>query len=118
MSNQTETGSVRQTTSRKVVLKALAEAVLAIPGVVRLEPTLSTTGLGLLLHQDPTDGIRLLIRAGAAEVDINIATRADCQARAVTHQVQADTARLLRAHGYQTSSTAVSVLTIVPATSE
>lgn len=100
---------------RAVVLAALAETVLAVPGVVRLEPTLSTSGPGLLLHRNPTDGIRLLIRTGAAQVDINIATQADCQARTVAHQIQANTTSVLLAHGYPSSSVTVSVLTVEPA---
>ena len=95
-----------------VVLTALAEAVLAVPGVVRLEPTLSTAGPSVLLHRTPTDGIRLLARAQTAEVDVNIATVATCQARSVTHEVQARTAQVLTTHGYPVSTVTISVLTI------
>ena len=109
-------GAVASTrSSLDVVLAGLADAVLAVPGVVRLEPTLSTSGPGVLLHRSPTDGIRLLDRAGVADVDVNIATTAACQAREVTHHVQACITSLLPTHGYTPGSTAVSVLTIDPA---
>lgn len=94
------------------MLTAITDAVLAVPGVVRLEPTLSTAGPGVLLHRGPTDGIRLLERAGVVDVDANIATTATCQAREVTHRVQAGLAALLTEHGYIPGSVAVSVLTI------
>ena len=98
--------------SADVLLTALAESVLAVPGVVRLEPTLSTSGPAALLRSRPTDGIRLLDRAGVVDIDVDIATTASCQARAVTHQVQASIASLLPAHGYAVGSIVVSVLTI------
>lgn len=98
--------------SPDVLLAALAEAVLAVEGVLRLEPTLSTSGAGALLQRRPTDGVRLLDRAGVVDVDVDIATTPGCQARAVTHLVQAGIASLLPAHGYAAGSVAVSVLTI------
>ena len=105
----------RPRSNRAALLAAVAEAVLAVPGVVRLEPTLSTAGPGVLLHRSPADGIRLLDRAGVVDIDVNLATTAACQAREVTHRVRADLAALLPAHGYTTGSVAVSVLAIDPA---
>lgn len=105
---------VASRTRPDVLLAAMAEAVLTVPGVVRLEPTLSTAGPGVLLHRSPTDGLRLLDRAGVADVDVNLATTAACQARAVTHHVQDCISGLLHAHGYTPGSVAVSVLTIDP----
>ena len=96
------------------VLTAVADAVLAVPGVVRLEPTLSTAGPSMLLRHRPTDGIRLLDRAGVVDVDVYLCTTAAHQARAVTHQVQAGIAGVLTAHGYTPGPVTVSVLTINP----
>jgi uncharacterized alkaline shock family protein YloU len=101
--------------SSAVLLAALAQAVLAVPGVVQLEPTLSTSGPAVLLRHSPTDGIRIMMRADVAEIDVSLATTAACQARAVAHQVRSVVADLLTAHGYTNGSVAVSVLTIHPA---
>ncbi len=98
--------------SQVEVRRALAAAVIAVPGVVRLEPTLSTAGPRVLLRRDPTDGLHLLIRAGSAEVDVNIATSTTHQARAVTHQIQASIASTLTTHGHRPGAVTVSVLTI------
>ena len=100
--------------SGDALIGAVAEAVLAVPGVARLESTLSTAGPGALLHVNITDGIRLLARAGVADVDINIATTAGHEVRAVTHHVQASVSNLLPLHGYTVGSIAVSVLSISP----
>jgi hypothetical protein len=96
------------------LLAELAEAVLAVPGVVRLEPTISTAGPSILLRPSPTDGIHVIDRAGVADVDISLATSAACEARTVTHLVQTVVAKLLEVHGYTRGSVAVSVLTIHP----
>ncbi len=98
--------------SHEALLTAIKAAVLAVPGVVRLEPTLSTGGPAVLLRRGPTDGIRLLDRAGVVDVDVDIATAAAWQAREVTHHVQAGLAALLLVHGYVAGSVTVSVLTI------
>lgn len=92
--------------------KLLAGVVLAVPGVARLEPTLSTAGPEILLRRKPTDGIRLIRRAGVVDVDVNIATTATWQVRAVTHQIQTSIADVLHAHGYAAGDVTVSVLTI------
>lgn len=99
---------------RDVLLTALASAILSVPGVVRLEPTLSTSGPRALLKPDPTDGIHLLIRTRTADVDVNVATGTTYQARVVAHQVQAAIARTITAAGYARGSITVSILTIDP----
>ena len=58
-----------------LLLAVLANAVVTVPGVVRLEPTLSTAGPGVLLHRSTTDGIRLLDRAGVVDVDVAVGSR-------------------------------------------
>lgn len=98
--------------NRPDVRRVLATAVLAVPGVVRLEPTLSTAGPGVLLRNDPADGLHLLLRPGSADVDINIATGTAHQARAVAHQIHAVVASTLALHGHKPGAVTVSVLTI------
>ena len=104
----------RAPTSPADLLGVLAQAVLAVAGVVRLEPTLSTSGPGFLLHRSPTDGLHLLVHAGTADVDVNVATTAGVPARAVAHQVQAGIAGVLSAHGHLPGAVTVSVLAIEP----
>lgn len=94
------------------VLAALAEGVLAVPGVLRLEPTLSTVGPRLLRHRADTDGISLLRRAGVAEVDVNVTTRGDRTARQVARGVQARISETLDSLGYRHDRVTVSVLSI------
>lgn len=99
-------------TSAEVLLTSLADAVLAVPGVIRLEPTLSTAGPRVLLGRRHTDGLHVLQRAGSADVDLNVATSSTHQARTVAHQISACITETIAAHGYTTGSVAVSVLTI------
>ena len=91
---------------------ALAGAVLAVPGVARLEPTLSTAGPRMLLSRSPADGVRVSGNSHGVDVDVNLATTAAYQARAVTHQVQASILSTLTAHNCIAGSVTVSVLTI------
>ena len=105
-------GQAEPRSAQHELLAELAEAVLTVPGVVRLEPTISTAGPSILLRPSPTDGIHLIDRAGVADVDVSLATSADCEARSVTHQIQAVVAGLLEVHGYSRGSVAVSVLAI------
>ena len=101
--------------SSEVLLTALADAVLAVPGVVRLEPTLSTSGPRVLVGRHHTDGLHVLQRSGEADVDVNVATSSTYQARTVAHQVHTSIAEVLVANGYTAGSVAVSVLRINPA---
>lgn len=101
--------------SSEVLLTALADAVLAVAGVVRLEPTLSTSGPRVLVGRHHTDGLHVLQRSGEADVDVNVATSSTHQARTVAHQIHTSIAEVLAAHGHSTGSITVSVLRINPA---
>ncbi len=90
----------------------ISDAVRNTPGVVRLEPTLSTAGLRGLYRRGPTDGIQLVTRRGMVEVDINVATADSHQARAVAEDIDARVATLLYGLGCSQSSTSVNVLTV------
>lgn len=93
----------------------VSQVVLSTPGVVRLEPTLSTAGPKILLHRSPTDGVRVLNRSNILEIDVNIATETTHQARRVArdvhHKVTAEMAKLGRP-----GTIKVNVLTIDEAT--
>lgn len=109
-----EATDVRVRPSFEVLLTALADAVLAVPGVARLEPTLSTAGPRVLLGHRHTDGLHVLDRSGMADVDVNLATSSDYQARTVAHEVHRTISEVLAAHGYATGSVAVSILAVIP----
>jgi uncharacterized alkaline shock family protein YloU len=107
-------GPAGAATRQPALLAALADAVLGVPGVVRLEPTLSTSGPRVLLQRGPYDGLHLLTRAGTADVDLNIATSSTHSARDIAHRVQARIAEVLTANGYAAGAVTVSILTIAP----
>lgn len=90
----------------------IADTVLATPGVVRLEPTLSAVGLRGLYRNRRADGIQLVTRSGVVEVDINVATNRSHQARAVAEAIRAAVIDLLGSMGLVQGVTTVNVLTI------
>lgn len=94
------------------VLPAIAAAVLAVPGVTALSPTLSSAGLRSVIHRRATDGIQLVTRTGLVEVDVNVATAGTRSARAVAHEIRDRVGAELRSHGSIPGTIAVSVLTI------
>lgn len=70
------------------LLRAVASAVLAVPGVSHLQPTITTVGPRLLLHQEPTDGVRIRRCADGPHlrVDIDITVRGTQSPRLSTTQ--------------------------------
>lgn len=91
---------------------AVAEAILATPGVFRLEPTLHTAGLRGLVHRHPTDGIQLIVRGDLVDADINVATSSTHQARAVAEHVHHRVIGLLAAAERRPGTITVNVLAI------
>ena len=91
----------------------IAELVLATPGVIRLEPTLSTAGPRILIHQNATDGIRLIRRADTVEIDINVATHSTYQARSVARNIHNQVTAATNNPGRQPGTITVNVITII-----
>ena len=89
----------------------LGRAVLAHPGVLRLQPTLLGTVQGLA-RPSSLDGLRLTTQGRVVDLDVNVATRADRQARASVVELQQQLRDLVVAHGYEPGTVEISVLTI------
>lgn len=90
----------------------VSRAVLNTPGVVRLEPTLSTAGPKILLHRSPADGIHVSTRANIIDIDINIATGTSHQARSVARNVHRKVSAEISKRGGPPGTVTVNVLTI------
>ena len=85
--------------------------VLAHPGVLRLEPTLLGAVQGLR-RRTSLDGLRLTTQGRVVDLDVNVATRADHQARASVLELHTQLLDLVAACGYVPGAIEISVLTI------
>lgn len=87
-------------TAEHSIQRRISQIALNTPGVVRLEPTLSTSGPKLLVHHDRADGVQIRNRNNMIEIDINIATQTGQEARQVArvihNNVTAEIAKLGR----------------------
>lgn len=98
--------------------EAITQAVLAVPGVVRLEPSLlGRVGQwgGALLGRDALlggQGLELDLAGTTAAVSVDIATAPTHRLRSVAEDVQRAVATTLAAMGLTCTSVTVSVLTI------
>ena len=98
------------------VRREIAQAVLADPGVLRVEPTLATVVRSWSTAPDPEDLVRLTPTGGSIDVAVHLAVQGD-QARLVAHRVREAVRALLVEHGLEPGSVEVSVLTVEPVTS-
>ncbi|WP_135849621.1 hypothetical protein [Serinibacter arcticus] len=89
----------------------LAAALLAEPGVLRVEPTLAGMVRAWSADPAPEDLIRIAVQDGTADVALHLAVQG-LPARLVAHRVRDLVRRLLREHGLDTGSVEVSVLTV------
>lgn len=94
-----------------VLRERLGERVLAHPGVLRLEPTLlgAVQGLG---RPSALDGLRLTTRGRVVDLDVNVATRSDRQARASVLELQQQLLDVVVEHGYEPGAVEISVLAV------
>ena len=93
----------------------VARTVLGHPGVLRLEPTLlgAVRGLGRR-NGDGQDGVALVQHGRVVDLDVNLATRADHQARASVLELQAQLVELVARHGFVPGNLEISVLAVEP----
>lgn len=98
-----------------VVRREVAQAILADPGVLRVEPTLATVVRSWSTAPDPEDLVRLTPTGGAVDVAVHLAVQGD-EARLVAHRVREVVRGLLVEHGLEPGSVEVSVLTVEPVT--
>lgn len=85
--------------------------VLAHPGVVRLEPTLLGAVQGLA-HRTSLDGVQLVAHGRVVDLDVNVATRSDHQARAAVVELHRQLLDLVAERGFAVGTVEISVLTI------
>lgn len=106
------TALVRTPDPADALRERVGQLVLAHPGVLRLEPTLlgAVQGLG---RAGTLDGLRLTARGRVVDLDVNVATHADRQARASVAELQHQLRDLLVEQGYVPGTLEISVLTIV-----
>lgn len=91
----------------------VAAAVLADPGVLRLEPTLATMVRAWSTTPAPDELVRLVSTGGVVDVALHLAVQGD-EARLVAHRARAVVRALLAEHGHVPGSVEVSVLTVEP----
>lgn len=91
----------------------VAAAVLADPGVLRLEPTLATMVRAWSTAPAPDELVRLVSTGGVVDVALHLAVQGD-EARLVAHRARAVVRTLLAEHGHVPGSVEVSVLTVEP----
>lgn len=96
-----------------VVRRALAAAVLADPGVLRVEPTLATMVRAWSAVPAPEDLVRVTSDGEVVDVVVHLAVRGD-EARLVAHRVRALLRQVLTEHGLVPGTVEVSVLTFEP----
>ena len=94
--------------------RAVAETVLAEPGVLRIEPTLLGAVRALRGDQDPGGAVQVTVRAALTDVTVHLAVRADHEARLLAHRVHAAIAEVVTTHGGVPGSIDVSILAIEP----
>ena len=95
--------------------QAVAQTVLDHPGVLRLEPTLLGTVRGLgRRNGDGQDGVALVLHGRVVDLDVNLATRADHQARASVLELQRQLKDLVTGHGFVPGNLEISVLAVEP----
>lgn len=110
----TETGTPAASTADvdlDVVRGELASALLAEPGVLRVEPTLAGMVRAWSADPAPEDLIRISVQGGVADVALHLAVQG-LPARLVAHRVRDLVGRLLREHRLDAGSVEVSVLTV------
>ncbi len=93
--------------------RLLTETVTAVPGVLRIEPSLTGAMRALVRAQEaPRSQVELTVRDREVDVSVSIATSADHEARDVAHQVRDAVAGVVRAHDGEIGELAVCVLSV------
>jgi len=94
-----------------VVRSSVASALLAEPGVLRVEPTLAGMVRAWSADPAPEDLIRISVQGSTADVTVHLAVQGP-PARLVAHRVRDLIGRLLGEHRLDAGSIEVSVLTV------
>lgn len=103
-----------------VLTRLVVQAVTAVPGVIRLEPTLRARAgrLGAALLSRPAaaggQGVSIELLGSTARVEMDIAVTAQRPLAQTVREVQAVTILALRQHHLRCTQVSVSVLTLHP----
>ncbi|SEQ32005.1 hypothetical protein [Microlunatus flavus] len=92
----------------------VGQTVLAHPGVLRLEPTLLGSVHGLR-KRNGVDGVAVATHGRVVDLDVNLATRAERQARASVLELHDQLVDLVARCGFVPGTIEISVLAIEPA---
>jgi hypothetical protein len=95
----------------EVLRGRVGELVAAHPGVLRLEPTL-LGAVQSLARGGGLDGVQLVAHGRVVDLDVNVATRADHQARATALELHRQLTALVTQHGWVPGTLEISVLRI------
>lgn len=109
-----EVQETTQSSEVDVVRRDVAAALLAEPGVLRLEPTLATMVRAWSTAPAPDELVRVTTTDGTVDVAVHLAVQGE-EARLVAHRARAVVRTLLAEHGHVPGSVEVSVLTVEPA---
>lgn len=103
-------------TDDRALLNLIGDAVLAVDGVARLEPTLKSLFLarapGSTRDADSPDGIQLTSLGTITDVTVDLAAAGEPSSREVAEAVQHVVSELLETHGREPGRIKVNVLTI------
>ena len=97
-----------------LVRRDVAAALLAEPGVLRLEPTLATMVRAWSTAPAPEELVRVTTTGRTVDVAVHLAVQGE-EARLVAHRARAVVRRLVADHGHVPGSVEVSILTVEPA---
>lgn len=117
MTETTHDGTAAQPdTDDRALLSLIGDAVLAVEGVARLEPTLKSLFLarvpGSTKQAGSTDGIQLTSLGAITDVTVDLAAAGGRSSREVAEAVQHVVGQLLETHGREPGRIKVNVLTI------
>lgn len=103
-------------TDDRALLTLVGDAVLAVDGVARLEPTLKSLFLarvpGSTRDAGSPDGIQLTSHGAITDVTVDLATAGALSSREVAEAVRHVVGQLLETHGREPGRIQVNVLTI------
>ncbi|GAA3553243.1 hypothetical protein GCM10022197_05420 [Microlunatus spumicola] len=95
----------------EVLRSRVGQVVSDHPGVLRLEPTL-LGAVQSLARGGSLDGIQLVTHGRVVDLDVNVATRADHQARATAIELHRQLTALVTQQGWVPGTLEISVLRI------
>lgn len=108
-----------QKLSLPAVAQLVADAVLATPGVVRIEPSLSgalrhLTSLSAREPRSPVDGVKVAVDAGLLTIAVDVSVRSIAPALDIVSDAQHRVAAALADHHLSLSRIDLRILSVEP----